>query len=91
MSLADRITSGATLISGYSVQPYKAVTDTTAFGNRFMSPVVAAPAVADIAFETAPVGSRTRGTTKQAKTAGVQTLRNGAAAASGNLAPRRGR
>lgn len=87
--LNDRIKDSGTQIAGYRIQPYKAVTDQTAYGNRFMSPVMNAPSVFDSIIEVAPVGTTIRGNSPVTSTPSPQVIRNGATSVRGNNAPSR--
>jgi hypothetical protein len=90
MGLNEKLVSSNTLVTGYAIQPYKPVTDIAAAGNRNPSPMMIAPAVADVAQSTAPAGSRVRGVAATTSTPKGQLIRNGAATQYGNNAPRKG-
>lgn len=89
-NLEDQIASSQTQIAGYRIQPYKPMTDQTAYGNRNMSPIMALPPVNDVAHTTAPAGNRLRGNSNVTSTPKPLILSNGASAAAGNNSPRRG-
>jgi hypothetical protein len=90
MGLNEKIASSVSRITNYELQPYKAVTDTSAYGNRFISPIMAAPAVDDIIHTTGAALSRPRNMSKVTNgTPKGQQIRLGSGATRGNNAPNR--
>lgn len=89
MGLNEKILSSVMRVVSYEVQPYKAVTDTSAYGNRFISPIMAAPAVDDIIHSTSAAMSRPRNVSATTSTPKGQQVRIGSGATRGNNAPNR--
>lgn len=88
--LDTKIKSSRTEIAAYSIQPYKAVTDPSFYGNRFMSPIVVPTHVSDMIRITAQVDKPARPVPVTQAIPAPMIIGNGAASANGSSALRRG-
>lgn len=89
MTLLDKILSSRVQSAAVSVQPYKAVTPISAYGNRNLSAVTGIPPVADARWTNAKPVDLNRDKQLTYSSPIPVLLRTGAAPTNGNNAPNR--